>query len=49
VAADDEPMADLVGALGACAAWHRTPAVVVRRSEPAELAGHLQRALEAGV
>jgi uncharacterized protein YcaQ len=45
VPADDDLVAGLAGALRACAAWHRTPEVVVRRSEPPELAGALRAAL----
>ena len=46
VALSDELVADLAGALRECAAWHRTPEVVVRRSDPPELAALVQRATE---
>ncbi len=46
VAVTDGLAADLAGALAACAAWHRTPEVVVRRSDPPELAALVQRALQ---
>jgi len=35
---------DVAGALRECAAWHRTPRVVVRRSEPSDLAAKLESA-----
>jgi hypothetical protein len=37
---------DLAGTLNACAAWHGTPEVVVRRTDPPELAGTLGAALQ---
>jgi uncharacterized protein YcaQ len=40
----DELVADLGAALRACAAWHRTPEVVVRATDPAKLARRLERA-----
>ncbi len=46
VATSDELAADLAGALVDCAAWHGTPEVVVVRSDPPELAGLVQRAIE---
>jgi uncharacterized protein YcaQ len=42
----DELIADVAGALRECAAWHRTPAVDVRWSDPPELAALLQREVE---
>jgi uncharacterized protein YcaQ len=44
VAVTDELVADIAAALRACAAWHKTPAVDVRWSEPPELAALVQRA-----
>ncbi len=41
----DELVADLAGALADCAAWHGAPEVAVRRSDPPELAGMVQRAI----
>ena len=41
----DALVADLGEALQSCAAWHGTPEVVVRRSEPPELAEQLQATL----
>jgi uncharacterized protein len=38
VPVSDEIVADLAGALRACASWHATPDIVVRRSDPPELA-----------
>ncbi|HKP75961.1 MAG TPA: crosslink repair DNA glycosylase YcaQ family protein [Longimicrobiaceae bacterium] len=35
---------DVAGALRECAAWHRTPRVVVTRSEPSDLAAKLESA-----
>ncbi|MBX6365239.1 MAG: YcaQ family DNA glycosylase, partial [Gemmatimonadetes bacterium] len=40
-------LADVGGALAACAAWHGTPVVRVRRAEPADLAAALERAAAA--
>lgn len=40
-----ELVADLASALRECAAWHRTPKVVVRRSEPKGVASLLRKAL----
>lgn len=45
VAADDELANALAGALRACAAWHGTPEVVVRKSDPPEFATLLTRTL----
>jgi uncharacterized protein YcaQ len=42
----DELVADLAGALRDCAAWHQTPTVDVRWSNPPELAALVQRAVE---
>ncbi|MCA1616383.1 MAG: winged helix DNA-binding domain-containing protein [Acidobacteria bacterium] len=41
----DELIAGVASALGECAAWHGTPEVVVRRSEPKPLAALLRKAL----
>ena len=46
VAADDELVADLAGALRDCADWHRTPEIVVERSDPPALVQAIQRATE---
>ena len=43
----DTLLAAVAGALCECAAWHRTPEVVIRRSEPRELAALLRRAVRA--
>ncbi len=43
VAPSDELAAAIAGALRDCAAWHGTPEVVVRRSEPEGLAAMLRR------
>ena len=45
VKVDDELIADLIETLIDCAAWHATPQVIVRRSEPARLAARLNAAL----
>jgi hypothetical protein len=42
---DDEMAADIACALGECAAWHKTPDVVVRRTEPHKAATLIRRAL----
>jgi uncharacterized protein YcaQ len=41
VAATDELVADLAAALRRLAAWHGTPELIIRRSEPADLAQRL--------
>jgi len=41
----DELIADVTSALRECAAWHKTPEVVIRRSAPKPLAARLQKAL----
>ena len=41
VPVSDELVASLAGALRACASWHATPGVLVRSSDPPELAGAL--------
>jgi uncharacterized protein len=46
VPVSDELVADIAGALRECAAWHGTPAVDVRWSDPPELAALVQRAIE---
>lgn len=47
VRADEALAADIASALRACAAWHGTPEVVVRWSEPAGFAELLRPALDA--
>jgi uncharacterized protein len=42
---DDALVADMAGAIQASADWHETPRVVVRRSDPKELAVRLREAL----
>jgi uncharacterized protein YcaQ len=42
-------VADVARAVRECAAWHGTPEVVVRRSDPPRLAAELTNALAAGV
>ena len=44
VAVTDDLVADVAAALHACAAWHKTPEVDVRWSDPPELAALVQRA-----
>jgi uncharacterized protein YcaQ len=46
VAVTDELITDLATALRACAAWHKTPQVVVRQSDPPEVAARLNAVLE---
>ena len=46
--ADDRLVEELAGTLRACAGWHGTPEVVVRRSDPRGLAGPLQAAVGDG-
>ena len=46
--ADDRLVKKLAGALRACARWHGTPEVMVRRSDPRGLAGSLQAAVGDG-
>jgi uncharacterized protein len=41
----EELVADLAGALQRLAAWHGTPEIVIRRSDPAEVAALLETAL----
>ena len=48
VPVSDELVAGLAGALCACAAWHATPDIVVRRSDPTELAETLRSTLDDG-
>jgi uncharacterized protein len=45
----EDLVAGLAGALRECAAWHGTPEVLVRRSDPAGLVGVLRTAVESGV
>jgi uncharacterized protein len=47
VALSDELARDLAAALRACAAWHATPEVVVRWSDPPELAALIMREVAA--
>ncbi|NNJ11719.1 winged helix-turn-helix domain-containing protein [Chloroflexales bacterium ZM16-3] len=42
VTPDDGLVAGLAGALRDCAAWHGTPEVIIRQSDPPELAGMLR-------
>lgn len=42
----DELVSDLAAALRECAAWHATPTVDMRWSDPPELAARLQRAVD---
>jgi uncharacterized protein YcaQ len=46
VAASDELASSIARALQDCAAWHETPEVLVRRSDPPELAEMLQSTLD---
>jgi len=46
VAVTDALIADLAAALRACAAWHKTPQVVVRQSDPPEVAERLSAAVQ---
>lgn len=43
----ERAMADVAGALHECAAWHGTPRVVIRASDPPEAGARLQAALDA--
>jgi uncharacterized protein len=45
VVAGDEMIADVAAALRECAAWHRTPEVVIRASAPRGLAARLKKAI----
>jgi hypothetical protein len=47
VPVSDELIQDIAGAVRACAAWHRTPQVVVRWSDPPEVAALVQQAANA--
>jgi uncharacterized protein len=42
----EELVASLAGALRACASWHATPSVLVRRADPPELAEALRSTLD---
>jgi uncharacterized protein YcaQ len=46
VPVSDDLVASLAGALRACASWHATPDVLVRRSDPPELAEALRSMLD---
>jgi uncharacterized protein len=46
VTVSGELVASLAGALRACASWHATPDVLVRRSDPTELAAALRTTLD---
>jgi uncharacterized protein YcaQ len=48
VPVSDALVADVAGALRDCAAWHETPTVDVRSSDPPELAPLLRKAVEEG-
>ena len=41
----EDLVAGLAGALHECAGWHRTPEILVRRSDPPELIGRLRAAI----
>lgn len=43
---DDLLIEDIADALIECAAWHKTPAVVVRRSDPANVAAEVEKAAQ---
>ena len=45
VPVDEALVADIAGALRECAAWHDTPTVDVRWSDPPELAALVRRAI----
>jgi uncharacterized protein YcaQ len=45
VTVTDTLITDLAAALHACAAWHKTPQVVIRQSDPPEVAARLQAVL----
>ncbi|HZT57147.1 MAG TPA: crosslink repair DNA glycosylase YcaQ family protein [Pyrinomonadaceae bacterium] len=45
VTAGDELVKDVAAAIRECAGWHRTPEVVVRRSEPKTLAARIAKAV----
>jgi uncharacterized protein len=46
VPVSEELVASLAGALRACASWHATPSVLVRRADPPELAEALRSTLD---
>ncbi len=46
VQVDDDLVCGLAGALRGCAYWHSTPEIVMQWSDPAELVGMLQAAIE---
>ena len=48
VRADDELAQDLAAAIAECAAWHKTPQVVVQRIEPQSFARRFSKALSRG-
>lgn len=45
VALDDDLVADVAGAIRACAKWHATPRVVLRKGDPAQFGKRLRAAL----
>jgi uncharacterized protein YcaQ len=45
----DELIESVATAIRECAAWHKTPEVMVRRSEPKSVAGGLRKAIRAAV
>ncbi len=46
VRVNSEMLGDLADALRECAAWHKTPEVIVRQSDPPPVAARLQKALD---
>jgi len=46
VAPNDELIDDIAGAIDACARWHRTPKVIVRKSDPPAMAKRLRARLK---
>ena len=44
-----ELITDVAAALRECAAWHKTPEVIVRQSEPSGVAARLQKAVDAPI
>ena len=45
VRVSDELLGEVAAAIRECAAWHKTPEVAVRRSEPRKVAGQLSKAV----
>jgi uncharacterized protein len=48
VRASSPMLADIAAALLECARWHRTPEILIRQSDPPEVAPRLQRAVKRG-